>query len=285
MGSVIRLARIRQIRFCSRWLRRLSATPAVFSMIKIIRQLPVARDVLHAVSGYNRIFPTLNDATAAASGYEGGGHYNPNYLKVKIPEADRARPGDYAALFYMQQNLSHISSVFDLGGNVGNLFYCYLKYLAISPEFTWMVYDLPKTIAAGEQIAKERHETRLRFTNQLRDADGADLFITSGSLQYFQQSLPDMIGGFSKKPRYVLINREPLIDAPTCATVVDGETYRLASVLHDRRELIRGLQALEYEIVDSWQIPERSLVVPCYPDRSAHCYSGMFLRRKSIDDV
>ena len=243
-----------------------------------MRELPLARELLVAVLGYSRPFPNLTAAAAAASGYEGGGHYNPNYLKVKIPEAETVRPGDYAALFYMQQFMPHIRSVFDLGGNVGNLFYCYLNYLNFRSDFTWTVLDLPETMALGRQIATERKENRLRFTDQLNDADDTDIFMTSGSLQFFEQSLPSMIAGFPNRPAFVLVNREPLTGGPTTATVVDGETYRLPALLHNRDSIIQGMAALGYEMLGSWQIPERSLIIPCYPDRSALEYSGMFFR-------
>jgi putative methyltransferase (TIGR04325 family) len=248
-----------------------------------MRTLPLTRGILSALLGYSRPFANLTDAAAAASGYEGGGHYNPNYLKVKIPEAEAVRPGDYAALFYIQQFMPHIRNVFDLGGNVGNLFYCYLKYLSFSSDFRWTVLDLPKTVALGRQIAAERNEKRLCFTERLSDADGTDLFMTSGALQYFEQSLPCMIAGFAHKPSFVLVNREPLTTGPTTATVVDGETYRLACLLHNRDSIIEGLAALGYDMLGSWQIPERSLMIPGYPDRSAPEYSGMFFRRKQME--
>jgi putative methyltransferase (TIGR04325 family) len=190
------------------------------------------------------------------------------------------RPGDYAALFYIQQFMPQVRSVFDLGGNVGNLFYCYLKYLNLGPDFRWTVLDLPKTIALGRQIATERNENRLRFTDRLEDADGTSLFMTSGSLQYFEQSLPSIITGFANRPHFVLLNREPLTDGPATATVVDGETYRLPCLLHNRQSVVEGLESLGYEMLGSWKIPERSLIVPCYPDRSALEYSGMFFRLK-----
>ncbi len=282
MDDVLRSARIRQIRFCSRWLRRLSNRRVGFAVIRTIRALPLTREILSALLGYSRPFASLTAATAAASGYEGGGHYNPNYLKVKIPEAEAVRPGDYAALFYIQQFMPHIRSVFDLGGNVGNLFYSYLKYLSFGSDFRWTVLDLPKTIALGRQIAAERNENRLRFTDQLNDADGTDLFMTSGALQFFEQSLACMIAGLVHKPPFILVNREPLTTGPATATVVDGETYRLPCLLHNRDSLIEGLAALGYEMLGHWQIPERSVMIPGYPDRSAPEYSGMFFRLKQM---
>jgi len=93
----------------------------------------------------------------------------------------------------------------------------------------------------------------------------------------------NMIAGFVNRPPFVLVNREPLTNGPTTATVVDGETYRLPTMLHNRDSIIEGMAALGYEMLGSWQIPERSVIIPCYPDRSALEYSGMFFRLKPME--
>ncbi len=115
-----------------------------------------------------------------------------------------ARPSDYAALFHIQPLLPSIRTVFDFGGNAGNLFYCYSRYLQLPPDLIWTVYDLPKNRIVGAQIATEKGEKRLRFTGELSEADGVDLFIASGALHYFEQPLPDMIAGLRQLPRYII---------------------------------------------------------------------------------
>jgi putative methyltransferase (TIGR04325 family) len=179
--------------------------------------------------------------------------------------------------------LPRIRNVFDLGGSVGNLFYCYSKYLDIPSDFSWTVCDLADTNKLGKELAVSMNETRLRFTDQRLDADGTDLLIISGALHYFEQSLSDMVAAFIVKPRYVLVNRAPLVDVPALVTVQDGGTYRLVCVLHNRNDLIRGLGSLGYELLNSWEIHSRSVVIPCYPDRSAQFYSGLFFRLKGIE--
>lgn len=278
MHPIAKIVRVRQIQFCARWLRRLSTLPPTFVIVKALRDRAAIKQILDSLLKYSRPFSTLDEAAAAAVGYEGGGHSHPRYLRVKIPDAETARPGDYQALFYIQKNLEDIRHVFDLGGSVGNLFYCYQKYIDIHPELTWTVFDLPTTIKLGADIATQRGERRLRFTSDITEARSADLFITSGSLQYFGQRLPDMFVELGKLPRYVVVNREPLVDGPSVATVVDGHGYRLASMLHSRQELVAGMTRLGYQVLDNWVIKERSLIIPGYPDRSARSYSGMFFR-------
>src|SRR5262249_17936235 len=153
---ILKRIRIRQIQVCSSLLRGISAMPSGFTIIRAMRAVPVLQKGLNAVVGYNRPFPTLKDAEAAIAGYEGGGHSNANYLAVKVPEAEKLREGDYAALFHIWRVISTIRKVFDLGGSVGNLFYCYSMHLDFSPDLSWTVCDLVGTIRAGKILAKSR---------------------------------------------------------------------------------------------------------------------------------
>jgi len=178
----------------------------------------------------------------------------------------------------MQSLLPSLRTVFDFGGNVGNLLYCYSRYLALPSDLTWTVYDLPKNLERGAAIACAKRETRLRFTRQFEEADGADLFIACGSMHYFEEPLPDMLAKLSRLPRYVLINRTPLVDGPPLATIQDAEFWRIACVLHNRDSIIAQFNKLGYELMDIWSIDESSVIVVCYPDRSARSYSGLFFR-------
>src|SRR5690242_9198569 len=217
--------RVLQIQLCSGIFRRICTLPLGAATIRAVRTLPIVNGILSVLVGYCRPFPTLSDAADAIIGCEGGGHSNPGYLAVKVPEAEKPRPGDYAALFHLARLMPHVCKVFDVGGNVGNLFYCYSKYLDFSADLQWTVYDLPETNKLGEKLAESKGETRLHFTDRIVEADGVDLLISSGALHYFEQKLSDTITPFSIKPRYLLINRAPLVDVAPFATVQDGKTY------------------------------------------------------------
>src|SRR5262249_53720335 len=141
MTRLFQRIRIRQIQLCSKVLRRLSASPVAFFFIKRARRMPLTRGFLTALVGYNRPFSTLAEASAAISGLEGGGHFNVQYLSVKIPEAERLRPGDEEALCQIRHILPGLRTVFDLGGSVGNLFYGYANHLDMPADLSWTVCD------------------------------------------------------------------------------------------------------------------------------------------------
>jgi putative methyltransferase (TIGR04325 family) len=278
--SLFRRARMNQISYCSRLIKRLSRLPPLFAILRRVREYPIVRPALNAVVGYRRPFATFADAAAAIVGYEGGGHIDSRYIALTVRDAKNARPADYPALFHIQRLLPQIGTVFDLGGGIGNIFYCYSKYVDMPKSLSWSIFDLPETSRTGAKLAKERNEPRLRFAAQWGEADGVDLLITTAALHYFEKPLPAMISELRRKPRYILVNRAPLVEGPAFATVQDGIVYRLACFLYNRDDLIRGFESLGYELIDSWQIaePEHFVIVPCYPDRSVTAYSGLFLR-------
>jgi len=92
-------------------------------------------------------------------------------------------------------------------------------------------------------------------------------------------SFPDG-GRASGKTSHILVNRTPLIDGPTKATVQDGGICRVACVLYNRGEFVTAFEAIGYEVVDSWKAWELSLQLVGKPEYSALPYSGFFFRLK-----
>ena len=278
MASIARRVRVRQIRLCTGALVALSDRPLTLKFIKALRERPFGRGLLNLLTGYNRAYVTLAGANAAIRSADELGHEHPKYTQLNLSMSENARLSDYPALFHMQPLLPSLRTVFDFGGNVGNLLYCYSRHLALPDDLIWTVYDLPNNLKTGATIACEKGERRLRFTGQFDEANGADLFIACGSMHYFEEPLPDMIAKLTRLPRHVLINRTPLVDGPPVATIQDAEFWRIACKLHNRDNLIAQFNKLGYDLIGMWSIEESSVIVVCYPDRSARSYTGLFFK-------
>jgi putative methyltransferase (TIGR04325 family) len=241
---------------------------------------PITAPILNAMLGYLRVFESLREAEVAARPYAEGGHQHPHYATLHMSLSVVPRPSDYAALLHMRGMILNRSKIFDLGGNIGNLFYLYDRYLDLPPDCTWLVFDLPVWVESGQDVATNRGEIRLRFTTKWEDAAGAELLIASASLHYFDTPLSQMVSELPEKPSHILINRTPLIDGPTKATVQDGGIHRVACVLYNRTEFVTAFEAIGYEVVDSWKAWELSLKLVGKPEYSALPYSGFFFRLK-----
>jgi len=276
--SLQKRLRVHQVRFCSQLIRNASHFPAISAFFKSIRNIPVFRNIVNGIIGYNRPFPTLQEANEYIADYDGGGHGHPFCAINLMKTVQKANPSDYPALFFLQPILPAVRTVFDFGGSVGNLLYCYANYVSVPADLTWTVFDVAENVELGAQIARDTGERRLRFTSSLSDGDGSDVFIATGALHYFEKSLPTMLSEYRLKPRYVLINRTPFSNGAPFATVQDAGRYRVACMLYNQDELIAEFNAAGYDLVDRWTAAERTHIIPCYPDLSVRAYSGMFLK-------
>jgi putative methyltransferase (TIGR04325 family) len=258
MSSTIRRLRVNQIRFTARLLRAVERLPDGNRLMRRVATWPITAPILNAMLGYLRVFDSLSEAVAAARPYAEGGHENAEHAKLLMSLAEVPRPSDYAAFFHMRGLILDGAKLLDFGGSIGNLFYLYDRYLNLPSDCIWLVFELPAWVELGQNVATKRGERRLRFTRKWEDATGAELLIASGSLHYFDTPLSQMVSELPEKPSHILINRTPLINGPTKATVQDGGTHRVGCVLYNRTEFVTAFEAIGYEVVDSWKAWELS---------------------------
>jgi putative methyltransferase (TIGR04325 family) len=249
------------------------------SLVARVRKWPVFRQAVNLAAGYNRVFPDLAAARAFADRYTEPGHEsaeNQDDLRVYLA---RARPGDYPVMLHLGRLLLGGLRVFDLGGSLGNLFYLYDRYLDFPASLCWTVHDLPGPMERGREFARQKGESRVRFTADAGDASGQDVLLVSGALHYFDFALADYLGGLARRPRHVFLNRTPLVDAPTAATVqYTPGVAMVACRLLNRGELVTGLERLGYRLVDAWRVPELSIKLPYDPEYWVREYSGVYFR-------
>jgi putative methyltransferase (TIGR04325 family) len=269
--------RVEQIRLAGKVVRGISRVPGGQSFLSTLEKMPVTRSALETMLAYQRPFKTLHEAEESMAKYKGGGHVDPTNMSHLLYMSQSARPSDYAALFHLQQILPRVRRIFDLGGNVGNLYYCYAKYLKDLKGVSWVVMDLPENIERGRALSKERGASQLSFTDRWNDADGCDLLIASGCLHYFEKPFSKMLEELEARPNYILINRTPLTEGEPVATVQDNGAYRTACMLYNLHDLKRQLIEIGYEVDDQWRAAELSLEIPAHPEYRIPSYSGMFL--------
>jgi putative methyltransferase (TIGR04325 family) len=255
---------------------KLGKLPAAGSLLRGLPATAAGRRVSAWLVPYRRPFPSFEAARAAADRAAGDAHVNPANLREHLEF--ETRPSDYPVLLHLSRLAGPIS-LFDLGGNVGNLFYSYSRFLAAGQIGSWRVFDLPETARVGARLASRRGVAdRLVFADSLDGMDGADVLLASGSLHYFEQRIDRMLAALATKPRHVLINRSPLHTGAVTYTIQDAGFGLIACKLYNKAELIAGMQAIGYELADAWRIYECSLDIPFYPDLSVDAYSGLYFR-------
>ena len=259
------------------WAAKIFRFLGVFSygrrLIEGIERTRLGAMIFGSILGYRRSFRTLDEAERAVRPYAKGGHENPSRLELSRV----AKPSDYAAFYYLRDRMPYIKRIFDLGGSVGNLYYCYSDYLPLGPDSIWTVYDLPENIRLGQAMASDRNVYNLQFTYDLQKAGGVDLLIASGSLHYFDKPLPELVENIKTRPRYILINRTPLTEGPELAVVQDAGNIRVACKLYNRSKLIADFRRLGYGVVGEWKAAELGLTVVDRPSSSLSAYTGLWL--------
>jgi len=274
--SLLTRLRIFQIRALASFLTSIGSRSAGRALITRLRSNRVTQIPLDVCLGFRRDFSSFAAAQASASKYIQSGHEHPDEIRFHTSISDTVRESDYPLLFHLAPLISELRHVFDFGGNIGNLFYSYQHKLNFGPTLLWTVYDLPVKKPLGEKLAAQRAETRVRFTNDLTAASGADVFIASGSLHYFEEPLHEILASLDVLPRHVFVNRAPFSTGPDLITVQDNRSYLVPCKLHSRTTLITGMQALGYELRSEWPVHERRLLIPTHPDLCARNYSGFY---------
>lgn len=273
--------RLSQIRILATLLEFCGRTSVGKSAILRVRANRPASAAFNFLVGYRRTFPTFAEAEKYAAGFLHLGHEHPDNIAHHTWQATRLRESDYPLLFYLSPIADGLRRVFDLGGNVGNLFYTLQQELTFPETLQWEVYDLPMMREAGKELARSKNERRIRFTDDLSGASGCDLFIASGCLHYFERPLAETLSSLIAPPTHLIINRTPCTrdNGPAgedLITAQDNDTYIVACKMHSPTKLVGSLRVLGYSLRARWRVYERHLWIPLYPDLSCEYYSGFY---------
>jgi putative methyltransferase (TIGR04325 family) len=232
---------------------------------------------------FRGVYDTFEQAVATAPKSKTVGFDLPENARLYGERQTRVYSYDYPVLFWLKSILAPDVRVFDFGGHVGVQFYGYQKYLSYPAGLRWRVCDVPVVVAAGRALAAERGESeRIAFTTEVSDADGFDVLIAAGSLQFVPSpSLAESLEKLARPPRHLLLNKIPLRDGPAFVTLQNAGTSFVPQHVFERGVFVRGLTRLGYEIVDEWEDRVHSCHIPFHPEKSVPHYSGLYLRRRS----
>lgn len=231
---------------------------------------------------FRGVYRTFAEAQASAPSSRPLGYDHEGPAQMYRERLERVYTNDYPMLLWLGRILAEegIQRVFDFGGHVGVARYSFSRYLAFPAELHWTVCDVPAVAQAGTALARERGPKGLTFTTQLADAEGADVFFASGSLQYVETPLAAMLQGLAHPPRHLLINLLPLHPSQECVTLQSiGTAFCPYAVFH-REAFVRQLTLLGYTLVDAWDNPDKSCDIPFHPEASVQGYTGLYLRRE-----
>lgn len=201
--------------------------------------------------------------------------------RVYRDQLSRIRVSDYPLVYWLLQMLSDGQRrVFDLGGNIGVTYYGFGRYLDYPDDLRWQVHDVPAVMAAGRKWAAQHDpQGRISFADSPDHADGANVLVSTGALQYLDYTLPQLLQRLTQAPAHVLVNLTPIHPSHGYFTL-QNMTFAICPYrVMARPELVGGMEALGYRIVDEWNSRERGLRVPFESSCTIDNYSGFYFRR------
>jgi putative methyltransferase (TIGR04325 family) len=221
------------------------------------------------------VHDTWQAAEAAAQGYGRSGYDNTESAAIYDVRL-RIDPHDYPSLYWLTRSWHEgLRSVFDIGGAIGIKFIAFRDAHKTFGDLAWRVCDVPAMAAHGEELARERGDAaQLTFTSRYEDGDGLDILFASGVLQYLPTTLAEIVAGYARKPRRIIINTAAIHPEFDFFTVNSIGTAFCPYRVQTQATVTRGLTRLGYRLREAWINPDKPLVLPNDAARSLRHYSG-----------
>ncbi len=201
--------------------------------------------------------------------------------KMYAERIDSIRVSDYPMVYWLSRLLqAGQRRIFDLGGHIGISYYGFRRHLEYPDDLRWLVHDVPAVVTAGRQRASELDpEQRLSFTESRQAADGHDVLISSGALQYLDYTLSELLEELPDPPRHILVNLTPMHPHRGFFTLQNIGVAICPYRVMATGEFIASIEKLGYSVVDRWESQERGLRVPFSDDLAIDRYTGIYFRR------
>jgi putative methyltransferase (TIGR04325 family) len=254
------------------------------SVLAWIQRTTGGRKILNRIYPAGGVYTSFEEGWAGARSTHLAGHEDPEEIRFHLNISEKLRSSDYAALYWLTRIGSGSLKVFDYGGNAGNLFYGYSRYLADTNLLAWIVCDIPSVNEEGRRIAHERGATMLSFADSARGVTKEHVVLVSGAFHYWENSVGEFLGQFAEAPQHILINRSPVHKTqPSFVTVQRTETCAFPCIVRNESGMISDFHANGYALIDQWRALELSLILPLYPLQSVSYYSGYYFKRELGD--
>jgi putative methyltransferase (TIGR04325 family) len=191
---------------------------------------------------------------------------------------------DYPVIFWLREAFAAgATSVLDIGGSIGNQFYAYQRYLTFPEGIEWRVHELPAFVPQGKELAEQRGAKALSFSDDWPQGWlESDIWIAAGVLEFVEAfDLPTLLSRAQQKPTHLFINKLPLTDAPAFVSTQNiGFGSFVPHRVYNKTAFTQAIAGAGYELIDSWDVPDRKFTSLGFDDDSFDAYSGLYFRRK-----
>jgi putative methyltransferase (TIGR04325 family) len=235
---------------------------SIFPGYKQLRQSGVLDFVVGKEFGhYCGRFHTSEQATNSLPAQRRATYDNESLVSIGIESYSTIHPFDWPILTFCQKLMreNHLHAVTDFGGHIGVKFYAFKEMLDLPEDFRWQIVDVPAMVREGRRrVPPEVHS--LCFFEHVEETEACDALLCSGSLQYVDWSIEELIDRLPQKPYMTFLNKVPVSASEGFFTL---ETFvkTLPCRIFGPAELKTARQHLGYKLAASWPIPNRDFVV------------------------
>jgi putative methyltransferase (TIGR04325 family) len=226
------------------------------------------------------VFDTRDQAEAEAPRTGPLGYDHVEAAEMYRDRLERVYPSDYAMMLWLQKAFNEgARKVLDLGGHIGIAYYAYQRLIPFPPDVSWRVHDVPAVMESGRREALIRDpDHRLSFADRFESDEETDILFTSGCLQYLDNTLAQRLTVLKQRPRWVLVNLLPLHARFDYWTVQSIGTAFCPYHIQRTQPFFADLEALGYQLEDSWENLEKKCWVAFDPEHTLDRYHGAALR-------
>ncbi|BHH86272.1 methyltransferase, TIGR04325 family [Desulforhopalus sp. 52FAK] len=253
--------------------------------------LPFGRDIYLQMAknrlgiSYRGIYDSYNDAKKALPTNKPGFYDVINKNKATNIETEkqgldvRFQDMDYPVLYWLTKLMKKNSIVLELGGNIGHFFYTFETFSLYPSGVQWIIAELREAVLLGRKIAEERNEQRLTFveSDKMYNLGVSEILLTSGTLQYMDISLPQLLNEFQTLPPHVIVHNLPSHKDMSYWTLQNLEVCEVPYRIYSQEELLREMKNLGYGLEAQWKY-DRKVEVPYHLDMQVEGYLGYYFR-------
>jgi putative methyltransferase (TIGR04325 family) len=253
-----------------------------FPVIRQTLQARFRREFLHDPYArlFDGVYATFEDALRAAPTQKPTSYDNDESIERYVRRQD-IDEYDYPPLFWITESFNEgLRSVSDIGGSVGIKFYAFSKCTQFPEDVTWRVIDVPAAVAMGRELARKGNADRqLSFSDDVGDADGCDVMLCLGSLQFLPQTLAELVASLEHRPARIVVNTTPIHETRSFFTLHSMGTaicpYRVTS----RKAFVDDMAKVGYRVRHSWLNANKDMVLRFHDGFDVPHFSGFCFER------
>lgn len=233
----------------------------------------------NSFGAFRGVYDTFEEAIRYVKGQVGYDNSRTveSYLSSFEQRIKKINEYEYPMFFWLKNILDEYGEgqkikIFDFGGNLGVHFFKFYKFVKNNKRLTWIVCEVPSIVKLGQ----ERFSSDiLNFTSNFYDADGCDIFFSSGAIQYIQNFSLSELG---QKPKHIILARLPLQNQyKQFVTLQNGGTTFYPQYVFNKSDFIESLVKIDYQVIDEWTGRD-TCIIPFHRDKSVYAYTGLYMK-------